>query len=192
MRKRAICRRSRPFLSLKPFGPGGVRTSRGTSGPMKPSSLPPTRATPMAGWTLQWLTFDRSMVSLRGEDGGAGRSVKASGQRTAGSEQENGFLLAARCSLPATSGQIEKENLRPLGGDDRERRLVLDRGAVAGFEGGAVHVDAAAHDLEAGAAAGRERVLDALAAIEGRGVDLGVLMDVQRAIFAVRRDQQPE
>src|SRR5437773_214520 len=85
MRKRAICRRSRPFLSLKPFGPGGVRTSRG-----------------------------------------------------------------------------------------------------------AVHVDAAARDLEPRAAAGRERVLYALAAIEDRGVDLRVLMDVQRALFAVRRDKQAE
>src|SRR5437870_11786405 len=101
--------------------------------------------------------------------------------------------MRAECSAGATElGEVEQKDLRPLGGADRERRLVLDRGAVAGLERGAVHVDAAARDLEPRAAAGREHVLDALAGVEDRGVDLRVLMDVQRAVFAVRRDEQAE
>src|SRR6478672_1722872 len=73
--------------------------------------------------------------------------------------------------------EIEEENLRVLVRRDRERRLVLDRGAVAGVQRGAVQVDAAARDLEPRAAAAAEGVLDALAAVEDRGVDPRVLMD---------------
>src|ERR1051325_1580041 len=103
-----------------------------------------------------------------------------------------GLNAAMPGSTKSSLAKIEEENLRVLRGADRKRRLVPDRGAVALLQRCAVDLDAAARHLNPSAAAGAQRVLDTLALVEQRGVNLRVLMDVERTVLAVRRDQEPQ
>src|ERR1700741_2355227 len=81
------------------------------------------------------------------------------------------------------SVQIEEQPLRAAA-RERERGLVRDGSAVAGFERLAVDVDFAARDLNPAVAIGLEVVRHGRA-VEQRGVETHVLMDGDGAVAAV-------
>src|SRR5262245_41146169 len=78
--------------------------------------------------------------------------------------------------------QIEQENLGIVGGcHDSQQGLTVHRGAIARPQRLAVHVDGAARHLQPGAAARPQRVRGLIARVEERRVEVGVLVDDNRA-----------
>jgi hypothetical protein len=89
------------------------------------------------------------------------------------------------------SRQIEQQDfgaVRRCG--DRQFRLALHCGAVPGAERLAIHVSGPARDLKPAFASGAQRVLDLVALVEKGGIDVGVLVDDERAVTAAARRQQ--
>src|SRR4029078_3228306 len=133
-----------------------------------------------------------SRPSSKSRTGAEARAIACRSRSVRNGTVSRGLNAAMPGSTNPSLAKIEEEDLGVLGGGDRKRRLVLARGAVALLQRSAVDVDAAARDLNPDAAAGAQRMPDTLALVEQRGVDLRVLMDVERAALAVRRDEEPQ
>src|SRR5262245_21539043 len=92
---------------------------------------------------------------------------------------------------PGSSDEVEQVELDPRCERAHfELGLVAHTRAIAGRELPAVQLELAARDLEPGAAAGLERVLERLAALEQRAPDLRIAVDRERAVASVARGQQ--
>ena len=89
--------------------------------------------------------------------------------------------------------QIEQQDLgRVRMRGDGEGRRVFDRCAVAGAQPLAVQIETAAYHLKPGFAAGFERVRHLLTFFNNRSEDRRVLVDRERAVTAIGRDDQPQ
>src|SRR4051812_32304719 len=102
------------------------------------------------------------------------------------------YGIAASFSFSRHSGQIEQQHFRRFPRPDRQAGLRLDRRAITGRERVPLQGDAPAEHLQPGASPLRERVSHLVSRLERGEVQRGVLVDRQRAVSPVGRDDHPE
>src|SRR4051794_30538565 len=84
-----------------------------------------------------------------------------------------------------SSRQVKEQEFRFLLGFDLKQGFAGDRKAIARRDGIAIHVKLAPDHLKPGASASLERILDFLPSLGTAQIELGFLLDLDRAVAPV-------
>src|SRR4029079_4627125 len=120
------------------------------------------------------------------------RSVCAPQRRSASTSMGPKLSFSTRVPAISRLRKIEEQNLCRFAAGKLDAIHSACLHGIARLERDAIHLDLAAREVQISAPARRERMRCLLAAVEQRGKNPGVLVDLQRSFCAVGRSDQPQ